>query len=311
VKILFMGTPGPAAKCLQALIDAKENVVAVITQPDRPKGRGLKVTQSAVKELALTYNIPVHQPEKIKDKAAIELVKNIAPDLIVVVAYGKILPKEIIDAPKYGSINVHASLLPKYRGAAPIQWALINGDKMTGITIQKVAEALDSGDIILQEKINIDDDDNIKTLASKLFDIGSKLLIKAVGMIKSGNVSYTEQDERAVTLAPQLNKSTGEIKWDKSAKEIFDLIRGCDPWPVAYTYFNGKMFKIFSSAIGIAEKEHKPGEVVEIAKDEGFIIGCRKGSLLIREVQLEGSRKMDAWQFMLGHKINCGDIFPS
>jgi methionyl-tRNA formyltransferase len=306
-----MGTPGPAAKCLQALIDVKENVVAVITQPDRPKGRGLKVTQSAVKELALTYSIPVHQPEKIKDANAINLVKSIAPDLIVVVAYGKILPKEIIEAPKYGSINVHASLLPKYRGAAPIQWALINGDKVTGITIQKVAEALDSGDIILQEKIDIDDSDNIKTLASKLFDIGSKLLIKAIAMIKSEEIAYIKQDERAATLAPQLEKSTGEIKWDKSAKEIFDLIRGCDPWPVAYTYFNGKMFKIFSSMIGIAEKEHKPGKVVEIAKDEGFIVGCGKGSLLIKEVQIEGSRKMDAWQFMLGHKIICGDIFPS
>ncbi len=311
MKILFMGTPEPAAKCLQALLDAKFDIAAVITQPDRPKGRGLAVSAPPVKELALTYNIPVHQPEKIKDKSSIELVKKIAPELIVVVAYGNILPKEIIDAPKFGSINVHASLLPKFRGAAPIQWALINGEKETGITVQKVAFELDSGDIILQEKVSIEEPDNTVSLTKKLFEVGSKLLLKAVEDIKAGKVSYQKQDASKVSYAPTLKKETGQIDWKKSSREVFNLIRGCNPWPVAYTYYKGKMLKILSAETGLAHSKYEPGTVIDCVKDEGFEVACGRGSLFVKEVQLEGSKRMHAWNFLNGHELKVGEPLPS
>lgn len=306
-----MGTPEPAAKCLEALIDAGENIVAVITQPDRPKGRGLKLSQPAVKEVAVKNNIPVHQPEKIKEPSAIELVKKIDPELIVVVAYGKILPKAIIDHPKYGSINVHASMLPKYRGAAPVQWALLNGEKETGITIQKVFEALDTGDIILQQKIQIADEDNTSTLTRKLFESGPKLLIEAVRLILSGKCPSIKQDDLKATYAPQLTKETGLIDWGKPTMKIFDQVRGCYPWPSAYTYYMGKMLKVLSAYRGLATHDKKPGTVIDFAEDEGFIVATGDGSLFIKEVQLEGGKRMHAWQFLNGHRILIGDQFPS
>jgi len=306
-----MGTPEPAAKCLKALIDAKEEIVAVITQPDRPKGRGLRVTPSPVKELALHYNIAVHQPEGIKDNKAIEVIKGIKPDLIVIVAYGKILPKEILDIPKYGAINVHASLLPKYRGAAPVQWALINGEKETGITIQKVFEALDTGDIILQEKMQIEDEDNTLTLTGKLFDVGSKLLIDAIKLISSGNAPSIKQDEAGASYAPQLKKETGVIDWKKSTGNIFNQVRGCFPWPTAYTYYKDKMLKIISASPALAARNEIAGTVIDCVEDEGFIVATGDSSLFIREVQLEGGKRMHAWQFLNGHKLSPGDILPS
>jgi len=311
MKILFMGTPEPAAKCLKALIDAKEDIIAVITQPDRPKGRGLKVAPSPVKELALHYNITVHQPEKIKEEKAIELIRSLGPDLIVIVAYGKILPKQMIDHPKYGAINVHASLLPKYRGAAPVQWALINGEKETGITIQKVFEALDTGDIILQEKLSIKDEDNTQTLTERLFDIGSRLLLDAVKLISSGKAPGIRQDEAGASYAPQLKKDTGIIDWKDHTRKIFDQVRGCYPWPTAYTYYKDMMLKIISASPALAAHDELPGTVVDRVEDEGFIVATGDSSLFIREVQLEGGRRMHAWQFLNGHKLFPGDILPS
>jgi len=305
-----MGTPEPAALCLKALIDAKHEVAAVITQPDRPKGRGLKIVEPPVKELAKKYGIPVHQPEKIKDPSAIDLVKKIGPDLIIVVAYGKILPKEIIDAPKFGSINVHASLLPKYRGAAPVQCALLYGDKETGITIMRVAEALDSGDIILQEKVPIEIIDNTGTLTKKLFAVGAELLIKAVEQINNGKARYTKQDERGVSLAPTLKKEAGMIDWKKSAKQIFDQIRACNPWPVAYTVHDGKILRIFWADM-IEGPKAVPGKVMEIIHEKGFLVGTGKDALVIREVQLEGGKRMSAKDFLIGHKIKVGDELQS
>lgn len=310
MKIIFMGTPGPAALCLGSLLDAKENVIAVITQPDRPKGRGLKMSEPPVKELALKYNIPVHQPEKIKDAAAIELVKGLSPDLIIVVAYGKLLPKEMIEAPKYGSINVHASLLPKYRGAAPVQWALMNGEKETGITIMKVTEALDSGEIILQEKVEIEKIDNTSTLTKKLFECGSKLLLKAVEMIRTGKARYIKQDGEKVSLAPSLSKEAGIIDWKKSADDIINQIRACDPWPVANTILNGKMLRIFFAEKVVAAGAI-PGEIMGIDKTKGFVVGTGKGSLLLRDVQMEGGRRMNARDFLVGHKIAIGEKLPN
>jgi methionyl-tRNA formyltransferase len=311
MRILFMGTPVPAAKCLEALIKAGHQIVGVITQPDRPKGRGLEVTQPAVKAVALTYNIPVHQPEKIKDIKVIKEIRDIGAELIVVVAYGKIIPKEIIDAPKHGSINLHASLLPKYRGAAPIQRSIINGDSETGVTIQRVNFELDSGDIILQSSVKIDATDNITTLTKKLFDIGEPLLIEAVKLIDGGKATLTKQDASKVTFAPLLKKEEGLIDWKKSAKDIHCQIRGCDPWPVAYTYLNGRSFRIFSAEIGLGDAKYEPGKVVDCVKGEGFIIATADGTIFVKEAQLESGKRMKAWDFVIGNKIKVGDVLPS
>ena len=312
MKILFMGTPEPAAKCLEALINSSHEVVAVITQPDRPKGRGLNVAISPVKELALKNKIEVFQPEKIKDKAAIDLVRKISPDLIVVAAYGKILPKEIINMPKYGSINVHASLLPKYRGAAPIQWAILNGEKETGITIQKVFEALDTGDIILQEKVTIEPGDNSHSLTRKLFVIGSKLLVEAVDQIESGKVKYIKQEEKKATYAAILKKEDGIIDWKKTADEVLNKVRALNPWPGAYTYYKGKTLKIISAEeFDMGGAQCIAGQISTIIKNEGFIVGACNGLLLIKKVQPESGKEMSAYQFALGHKLSAGDILPS
>jgi methionyl-tRNA formyltransferase len=305
-----MGTPQPAATCLKALIDAKEEISAVITQPDRPKGRGLKVAPTPVKELALKHKIPVFQPEKIKDKDVVDLIRGFSPDLIVIVAYGKILPKEILDLPKYGTINVHASLLPKYRGAAPVQRAILNGDKFAGITIMKVTETLDAGEIILQESLPIYDADNTATLTEKLFKLGAQLLLKAVSQIKSGKAVYVEQDGKEVSYAPILKKENGVIDWKKKADEICDQIKAFDPWPVAFTYYNGKILRI-TKAEPMAKEGCSGGKVMEIIKNKGFVVGACDGALLITEVQPESGKKMSAWEFLSGHKIKAGDVLPS
>jgi methionyl-tRNA formyltransferase len=306
MKILFMGTPSPAKICLEALINSREEIAAVITQPDRPKGRGLKLAPSAVKETAIHYNIPVFQPEKIKDKDVYDLIRGFKPDLIVIVAYGKILPKEIIDIPKLGTINVHASLLPKYRGAAPVQRALLNGEKFTGITIMKVTEELDAGDIILQESIPIYETDNTATLTEKLFKLGAQLLVKAVGQIKDGKAKCIKQDEKNVSFAPTLKKENGIIDWNKKAAEISDQIRAFDPWPGAYTYYKGKILRILKAEQKAGEGCPE-GKVIEIIKNRGFVVGACDGELLITEVQPESGRKMSAWEFISGHKLNIGD----
>ena len=312
MKILFMGTPEPAAKCLEALINSSHKVVAVITQPDRPKGRGLNITASAVKELALKNQIPVYQPEKIKDKAAVDLVRKISPDLIVVAAYGKILPKDIIDFPKHGSINVHASLLPKYRGAAPIQRGILNGEKETGITIQKVFEALDTGDIILQEKVPLEPDDNAHSLTIKLFVIGSELLVEAVDLIEKGRAQFIKQDEKQATYAAVLKKEDGIIDWKKSSEEIFNMIRALGPWPGAFTYYKGKALKILAAEkIEMGNERCDGGKIIDLIKQEGFIIGACNGQILVKKVQPESGKAMSAYQFALGHKIQAGDILPS
>jgi methionyl-tRNA formyltransferase len=306
-----MGTPEPAAKCLQEIMDAGHTISAVITQPDRPKGRGLEVSRPPVKELALKNNIPVHQPEKIKESKAIELITGIDADIIVVVAYGSILPKEIIFAKKYGSINVHASLLPKYRGAAPIQRAIINGEKETGITIQNVAVALDSGDILLQEHVAIDDADNARILTEKLFDVGAPLLIKAISLVETSTAKPVKQDGSKATLAPTLSKETGAIDWKKTTKQIFDQIRGCNPWPIAYTYYNKKIFRIFTAEPGLSTNKYEPGVVTDLVNHEGFEVGTSDGSIFIKEVQLENGKRMHAWNFINGHDLKPGDIFPN
>ena len=305
-----MGTPQPAANLLQSLINSEHQIACVITQPDRPKGRGQEIGQSAVKQLALKNNLRIEQPEKIKnDPAFVALLKELAPDLMVVVAYGQILPKVILDIPKFGCINVHASLLPKYRGAAPIQWALINGEKETGITIMQMNEGLDSGDILIQEKVKISDEDNAITLSDKLFAVAVKLLPQALFAIENNKLIAIKQDEALVTFAPLLSKDIANIDWKKTSKQIHDQVRGLVPWPAAYTFYKEKMLKVWETQIFQSPGlNKKPGEVVDAIMDQGLLVATGDGAILLKDVQLQDAKKINAYGFYQGHKTS---IFPS
>ena len=237
MRIIFFGTPEPAVAVLETLLKGNNEIVCVVTQPDRPKGRGQKLSFSPVKESALKHALPVEQPESVKNNKVFQsLIASLKPDLAVVVAYGKILPKELLAIPRYGFINLHASLLPKYRGAAPVQWALLKGEKESGITIFKIVEQLDAGPVIAQKKIKISEDDTAETLLKKIMAEGAKLLTAVLKAIAAGKADPVEQNEAAVTYAPQLTKESGEIDWKKSAREVHDRIRGLVPWPAAHTF---------------------------------------------------------------------------
>ena len=309
-----MGTPEAAASALQVLLEAKHEILAVVTQPDRPKGRELKVSFSPVKELALKHALAIEQPEKLKgNEVFASFLRSLKPDLIVIVAYGKILPRAILDIPKFGCVNVHASLLPKYRGAAPIQWALLNGEKETGITIMRVSELLDAGEIILQEKAAIEDKDNAATLSKKMFDAGSKLLLKAMGEIEKGKAKYVPQSEAEATYAPAISKESGEIDWRKSAFEIHNRIRALVPWPAAHTFHKEKLLKIWNSEIYLADLETRfklPGTIVQMVKNIGFIVSTGKGHLLVLEVQPQGKKRMGAYDFVIGRAVGTGEVLP-
>ncbi|OGC23969.1 methionyl-tRNA formyltransferase [candidate division WOR-1 bacterium RIFOXYC2_FULL_37_10] len=307
MKIIFFGTPTPAAVCLKTLIGVEEEIIYVISQPDRKKGRGLHLTPSPVKELAIQNKIPVETPEKIKDETFIKKIKSLNPDLIIVAAYGKILPKQILDIPKYGAINIHASLLPKYRGAAPIQHALLNGEKETGITIMQLDEGLDTGDIILQEKLEIEPKDTSAILLDKLFAKGASLLLEAIKQIKNGTAKMIPQNDLKATYAKLITKEMGKINWAKPAEEINNQIRALTPWPSAYTFLDKKMLKIFEAAVVPLSEVRKPGEVIE-TKDQ-LIVACGKDSLSIIDVQLEGKRKMPIADFLKGYTSKLPVIF--
>ncbi|MBI5699073.1 methionyl-tRNA formyltransferase [Candidatus Saganbacteria bacterium] len=309
MKIVFMGTPLPAARLLQALIDAEEQIVLAVTQPDRPKGRHLHTSSSPVKELAEKYRIPVETPEKVKDQIFIDRIRSLNPDLIVVAAYGKILPKDLLTIPKYGAINVHASLLPKYRGAAPIQWAVLKGESETGVTVMQVSETLDTGDIILQDKVAIDPEDTAETLLDKVFEVGAQTLLRAIDQIKKGTEKKVPQKEADATYAPLITKESGEIDWKRSATEINNRVRALIPWPTAHTFYKGKMLKILKAEPAPVPGKFKPGEVIDIKDD--FIVACGVGSLLLKEVQLEGGKKMTGEQFLRGHRLAIGEMLPS
>lgn len=309
MKIVFMGTPLPAARLLQALIDAEEQIVLAVTQPDRPKGRHLHTASSSVKELAQKYKIPVETPEKVKDQIFIDRVRSFNPDLIVVVAYGKILPKDLLTIPKFGAINVHASLLPKYRGAAPIQWAILKGENETGVTVMQISETLDTGDIILQDRVPIDPEDTAETLLDKVFEAGAQTLLRAIDQIKKGTTKKTSQKEADATYAPLITKESGEIDWKKSATEVNNRVRALLPWPTAHTFYKGKMLKILKAEPAPVPGKFKPGEVIDVKDD--FIIACGVGSLLLKEVQLQGGKKMTAAEFTRGHRLVLGEVLPS
>lgn len=307
MKILFMGTPEFALPSLGKLLDKGEEIL-VVTQSDKPKGRGFKITPSPVKEFALKYNLPVYTPQNLKENEFIEDIKKYSPDLGIVVAFGKILPKEVIEIPKLGFINVHPSLLPKYRGAAPINWAIIRGDKKTGISIQFVSEKLDAGDIIYQEEIEINEEDTAGTLSDKLKNLGAEILIKVIEQIKNNNYKTVPQDEHLATYAPIIKKEDTKIIWSKTSEEIHNLIRGLTPYPGAFTYFNNRMIKLFRSKPQPIEKEGREGEILQIS-EEGILIKTKNTGILIKEVQPENRKIISAIEFYCGYRIKKGDIF--
>jgi methionyl-tRNA formyltransferase len=310
-RIVFMGTPEFAVPSLKALLDNNENVVCVVTQPDRPKGRGRKVLPPPVKELALQASIPVLQPERIRGDDFLAELRSYEPDIIALTAYGNILPGSIINLPPLGTINVHGSLLPKYRGAAPIQWALIKGETETGITIMQMDEGVDTGDVLLQEKIPIAPADTTGKLFTKLAELGGAALVKALDLLRQNKLQPIQQNEEQASLAPMLKKEDGLVDWSQSAVEISGLIRGLDPWPTTYTTLSGKRLRLFSPEI--IEKSRcnnmssEPGTVKKADKN-GLLVTTGDGCLLIKEIQADGSKRMGVGAYISGNPIQSGTL---
>ena len=309
MRIVFMGTPDFAVPTLTALIEGGHEVVAVVTQPDKPKGRGKAVLMTPVKEKAIEYEIPVYHPVKVRDPEFVELLKTMAPDVIVVVAFGQILPKSILDLPKYGCVNVHASLLPKYRGAAPIQWAVINGDEVSGVTTMQMDVGLDTGDILDTVEVRLDPKETGGSLFDRLSLAGGKLILSTLEKAEAGILHPVKQDEAEATHVTMLDKSMGQIDWSMDAAVIERLIRGLNPWPSAYTKFEGKTLKIWSADVE-EDAAGRPspetfGQVVRVGKD-AFSVQTGKGLLTIRELQLEGKKRMDTAAFLRGYPVEAG-----
>lgn len=310
LKVLFMGTPDFAVPTLEALCQSDFEVVGVVTQPDKPKGRGKNMQVTPVKECALKYNIPVYQPTRLKNEESVEELSKLDLDFVVVVAFGQILPKAVLDMPRYGCINVHSSLLPTYRGAAPIQWTIINGEKKTGITTMFMDEGLDTGDILLQEETVIDDDDTGGSLHDRLAQMGADLLLATLIKIKEGDIKRIKQDDSKSSYVGMLNKTHGLIDFDKSAIEIERLVRGLNPWPSAYTKLDGKGFKIWEAKVLDDEfKYHnaKNGEIVEVNK-YNIVVKTGKGLLELYQIQLEGKKRMLVEDFLRGYKVQVGVV---
>jgi methionyl-tRNA formyltransferase len=285
-----------------------DKVVAVVTQPDREKGRGRKVVISPVKELALQHGLNTLQPERVKEEAFQEVVRGLQPDLIVVVAYGQILPKSILSIPKFGAVNVHASLLPKYRGAAPIAWAILKGEKVTGVTTMMMDEGMDTGDILLQAEVPIGDEETCERLHDRLASSGAQLLLESLEKMKTGDIRPIPQDHSKATYAPPLKKEDGHIDWEKGAKDIDRQIRAFNPWPGAFTKWGDQLLKIFKGEVKEGGSVRKPGAVVWAGLD--FVeVETGKGSFRIQEVQLEGRRRMTLREFLTGHPIPVGTVF--
>lgn len=303
MRIVFMGTPDFAAASLKKLIDEKYDIAAVFTQPDKPRDRGMKLSYSPVKELALENNIPVYQPTKLRDGTATELIKSLRPDILVVVAYGRILPDDMLEVPKYGAINVHASLLPKYRGAAPIQWAVLNGDKITGVTTMYLASEMDTGDIIYTAETEIGEFETSGELFDRLMVMGAELLDRTLRDIEYGTAPRTQQDHSKASYVKMLDKSLSPIEWAKTPREIIKQIYGLQPWPVATAELDGKVFKIYSAEYTQNKTVKAPGSVVSAGK-KGIEIACLGGeTLLITELQAAGKKRMKASDYLLGHPI--------
>ena len=303
LKIVFMGTPDFAVPCLEALCDTHE-VAAVFTQPDKPKGRKYTLTPPPVKVAALERGVRVFQPKTLKDGEALEIIKNIDPDVIAVVAYGKILPKEILDFPKYGCVNVHASLLPKYRGAAPIQWALMCGESESGVTTMQMDEGLDTGDMLMKSAVKIDENETCDKLHDKLSELGAELIVKTLASLEKGEIIPEKQGESPTPYAAMIDRSLCEIDWNASASEVHNKIRAMSPAPAAITTLGGKRVKIFLSEI--SDKTGACGEIVSV---DPLTVACKTGSVVIKELQLEGKKRMTAKSFLAGRPLKTGSRF--
>lgn len=307
LKTIFMGTPDFAVPCLEVL-QAKTEVLAVITQPDRPKGRGHNLQASPVKQKALEYNLPVLQPEKIKTEEFTAELERLQPDLIVVVAFGQILSQRILDIPPLGCVNVHASLLPRYRGAAPIHWSIINGEKETGVTTMLMDAGLDTGDMLLKDKVTITEEMTTEELHDQLMAMGGKLLAETIDGLANGTITPEKQDYSISNYAGMLNKETGHIDWSKSAVEIHNLIRGLNSWPVAWSMKDGKNYKFWRTKVENRNSDKAPGTVVELRKNS-FCLATGEGLLEVLEIQPPSKKRMSAGDLLRGHGVAVGDIF--
>ncbi len=308
LRIIFMGTPEFAVPTLQELLGGPDELIAVACQPDREKGRGRKLTPPPVKELALKHALPVLQPTSIRTEAFLSEIRSLEPDVIVVAAYGKILPGSLLNLPPLGTVNVHGSLLPKYRGAAPIQWAVINGEKETGVTIMQMDEGMDTGDILMSRAIPIGEDDTAGTMFEKLAQLGGKTLLEAIALLKEGKLPPQVQDDSLATEAPMLSKEMGHLDWTTDARSLHCLIRGLDPWPSAYGFFQDRRYRFFRPKVVAGEVLEPPGTLCR-ADREGLLVATGGDYLLIREIQPEGKKRMDVQSCLCGVSLPAGELF--
>lgn len=306
MRLIFMGTPEFSAPAIDALLEAGHEIAAVFSQPDKPKGRGYNLTPPPVKVKALEHGIPVYQPTTMKDGEALQIFRDIQPDVAVVIAYGRILPKEILEAPKYGCINVHASLLPKYRGAAPIQWSVIDGESKTGVTTMQMDVGLDTGDMLMKCETAIDPDETAGELHDRLSLMGAKLIVDTLAALEQGALTPQKQDDSESCYAKMLTKELCAVDWHKSAKEIHDQIRGLSPWPVATAVLEGKKLKLHRSAIAAQGSETAAcGEIISL---DPLTVQCGEGAVALLEIQAEGKKRMNAQDYLRGHPIKTGTI---
>ncbi len=315
MKVIFMGTPDFSVGTLNALVEAGHEVVLVVTQPDKPKGRGGRMQATPVKEAAALHGIPVFQPKRIRTQDSIEELKKYNADIMVVIAFGQILPKEILEMTPYGCVNVHASLLPKYRGAAPIQWAVINGEKVSGVTTMQMDEGLDTGDMLLKTEVILDEKETGESLHDKLAAAGATLCVKTLRALEEGKITPQKQGESSTEYAKMLDKSLGSIDWNNSAVSIERLIRGLNSWPGAYTEWNGRVMKIWGADVYVKaaisdSKERLPGTIAKIEKD-GFYVQTGEGLLKVTELQIPGKKKMEAAAFLRGYQIQENDVLKN
>lgn len=307
MRIAFMGTPDFAAASLRALTESGREICGVFTQPDKPKNRGHKVTMSPVKEYAISKGLSVFQPVSFRDGAAESVLRELAPDLIVVAAYGKILPESVLNIPPCGSINVHSSLLPSYRGAAPIQWAILNGETQTGVSIMRMVKELDAGDVILQKSTPIGPDEDAQALTARLAQLGAEALLEAVAALENGTAARISQDPRRVTYAPMLSRELSPVDWTRPAREIQCQIRGLIPWPCAVTDVIGEPVKLYASRATGELTAQSPGTVTDAGKD-GIGVACGDGTILrVTELQAQGKKRMSAAAYLLGHPVRVGE----
>ena len=308
MRIIFMGTPDFSVPTLEALVASEHEVAAVVTQPDKPKGRGKEIHMSPVKECALKHNIPVYQPVRARDEAFVEEMRTLKPDAMAVIAFGQILPKSLLDLPKYGCVNIHASLLPKYRGAAPIQWAVINGDEETGITTMMMDVEMDTGDMLEKTVVKLNPDETGGSLFDRLSLLGGDLILSTLSKLEKGEITPQPQDHAQATYVKKISKSMGDIDWTMDAVSIERLVRGLNPWPSAFTRWNGKMLKIWEAKVLPDLETKAPCGSVISASDEGLKIQTGNGVLCVTSLQLEGKKRMDTAAFLRGYQVESGFI---